>query len=116
MKPELAHVLVATGAVDDDAEAVARLAGFELVVDVGGRPCGRLRDGDATRLMSRLRDRGGVLLVHGPWPRAEARLSLGEVRWSGVGAGSGHLTSREAGSVGGQMVKKMIEAYEQGLQ
>ena len=26
---------------------------------------------------------------------------------------NGHLTSREAGSVGGQMVKKMIQAYEQ---
>ena len=25
---------------------------------------------------------------------------------------NGHLTSREAGSVGGQMVKKMIEEYE----
>ena len=29
---------------------------------------------------------------------------------------NGDLTSREAGSVGCQMVKKMIEAYEQGLQ
>ena len=29
---------------------------------------------------------------------------------------NGNLTSREAGSVGGQMVKKMIESYEQGLQ
>ena len=28
---------------------------------------------------------------------------------------NGDLTSREAGSVGGQMVKKMIEAYEQGM-
>ena len=28
---------------------------------------------------------------------------------------NGHLTSREAGSVGGQMVKTRIEAYEQGL-
>ena len=28
---------------------------------------------------------------------------------------NGELTSRQAGSVGGQMVKKMIEAYEQGL-
>ena len=27
----------------------------------------------------------------------------------------GDLTSREAGSVGGQMVKKMIEAYERNL-
>ena len=31
------------------------------------------------------------------------------------GLEDGRLT-REAGSVGGQMVKKMIEAYEQGLQ
>ena len=28
---------------------------------------------------------------------------------------NGQLTSREAGSVGGQMVKKMIEAYENGM-
>jgi small acid-soluble spore protein D (minor alpha/beta-type SASP) len=28
---------------------------------------------------------------------------------------NGHLTSREAGSVGGQMVKKMIESYENGI-
>ena len=28
---------------------------------------------------------------------------------------NGHLTSREAGSVGGQMVKKMIESYEKSL-
>ena len=28
---------------------------------------------------------------------------------------NGDLTSREAGSVGGQMVKKMVEAYEQSL-
>ena len=29
---------------------------------------------------------------------------------------NGDLTSHEAGSVGGQMVKKMIEAYESGMQ
>ena len=28
---------------------------------------------------------------------------------------NGDLSSREAGSVGGQMVKKMIESYEKGL-
>ncbi len=28
---------------------------------------------------------------------------------------NGHLTAREAGSIGGQMVKKMIESYENGL-
>ncbi|MBE6568756.1 MAG: alpha/beta-type small acid-soluble spore protein [Ruminococcaceae bacterium] len=28
---------------------------------------------------------------------------------------NGQLTSREAGSIGGQMVKKMIESYENNL-
>ena len=28
---------------------------------------------------------------------------------------NGHLTSREAGSVGGNMVKKMIEQYENNI-
>ena len=28
---------------------------------------------------------------------------------------NGDLTSRQAGSVGGQMVKKMIEAYERSM-
>lgn len=28
---------------------------------------------------------------------------------------NGDLTSKEAGSVGGQMVKKMIESYEKGM-
>lgn len=28
---------------------------------------------------------------------------------------NGDLTSREAGSVGGQMVKKMVEAYENSI-
>ena len=28
---------------------------------------------------------------------------------------NGDLTSRQVGSIGGQMVKKMIEAYENGM-
>lgn len=28
---------------------------------------------------------------------------------------NGDLTSRQAGSIGGQMVKKMVEQYERGL-
>ena len=28
---------------------------------------------------------------------------------------TGDLTSRQAGSIGGQMVRKMIEAYENGM-
>ena len=29
---------------------------------------------------------------------------------------NGELTSKQAGSIGGQMVKKMIEVYENGIQ
>ncbi|MBQ3404723.1 MAG: alpha/beta-type small acid-soluble spore protein [Oscillospiraceae bacterium] len=29
---------------------------------------------------------------------------------------NGEITARQAGSIGGQMVKKMIQAYENGLQ
>ena len=38
-----------------------------------------------------------------------------EVRVNLTNGYNGHLTSREAGSVGGQMVKKMIEAYERNM-
>ena len=39
----------------------------------------------------------------------------GRVIGTVVEENNGDLTSREAGSVGGQMVKKMIESYEKNL-
>ena len=44
--------------------------------------------------------------------KMEAASEVGVNRKNGY---NGDLTSREAGSVGGQMVKKMIESYEKGL-
>ena len=44
----------------------------------------------------------------------EAREALNKFKMESA-SDNGDLTSREAGSVGGQMVKKMIEAYENGL-
>ena len=44
--------------------------------------------------------------------KREAANEVGVNRKQGY---NGHLTSREAGSVGGQMVKKMIEAYERSM-
>lgn len=73
----------------------ATAALVEALPVVAVRPSGRVTEADAARLASRLRDRGSVLLVHGPWPRVEASLALGEPRWSGVGDGHGYLTSRE---------------------
>jgi hypothetical protein len=46
------------------------------------------------RLGARLRDRGTVLLVQGPWPLAEATLDVAEPQWSGVGRGHGYLADR----------------------
>ena len=68
---------------------------LEAVPIVAVRPHGRVSEGDAATLMSRLRDREAVLLVDGSWPRAEATLSVSERRWAGVGAGFGYLASRE---------------------
>jgi len=72
---------------------VAALA--EVLPVLAVRPPGRVRESDAARLGSRLRDRGSVLLVHGDWPRADARLELAEPHWSGLGTGFGHLGGRE---------------------
>jgi hypothetical protein len=42
--------------------------------------------------------------------------AAGEVNVSLKNGGyNGDLTSKQAGSIGGQMVKKMIEAYENGM-
>lgn len=67
----------------------------EVVPVIAVRPGGPVREKEATRLAARLRDRGGVLLVHGDWPRAEALLEVTEPRWSGMGAGYGYLERRE---------------------
>ena len=47
-----------------------------------------------SRLAARLRDRGAVLLVQGPWPQAEAVLEVGDPMWTGVGRGHGYLDGR----------------------
>lgn len=50
---------------------------------------------DVSRISARLRQRGGVLLVHGAWPRSEASVSMQDVEWVGVGHGHGHLQARQ---------------------
>lgn len=67
----------------------------EVLPVVAVRPSGRAPDGEIARLAARLRDRGAVLLVQGPWPQAEAVLELDQPEWTGVGRGHGYLASRE---------------------
>ncbi len=47
---------------------------------------------DAARLSARLRQRGGVLLVAGPWSQCEAELTLEARHWEGLGPGHGSLS------------------------
>jgi len=59
------------------------------------RPGRAASDGAIAKLAGRLRERGSTLLVLGPWPQAEAMISLTESRWSGLGDGHGYLSERE---------------------
>jgi hypothetical protein len=65
----------------------------------------RIGEAAAAKISSRLRQREAVLVSLGTsagsgiedsaWPRAEARLSITESAWTGLGAGFGHLTARQ---------------------
>jgi hypothetical protein len=70
----------------------------EVLPVVAVRPSGRATDAEVSRLAARLRDRGAVLLVQGPWPQAEAVLEVGDPVWdpvwSGLGRGHGYLDGR----------------------
>lgn len=59
------------------------------------RPGRVASDGAIAKLAGRLRERGSTLLVLGPWPQAEAMISLTESHWSGLGDGHGYLSERE---------------------
>jgi hypothetical protein len=67
----------------------------EVLPVVAVRPPRRAADAEVSRLAARLRDRGTVLLVQGPWPQAEASIGVGEPEWRGLGRGHGYLAERE---------------------
>jgi hypothetical protein len=50
---------------------------------------------DVARIAARLRQRGGILIAHGSWPRSEAQLTMSDIAWVGVGRGHGHLQARQ---------------------
>jgi len=59
------------------------------------RPGRAASDGAIAKLAGRLRERGAILLVLGPWPQFVAVIRLTESHWSGLGDGHGHLSERE---------------------
>lgn len=60
------------------------------------RPPATVDERTAGILDSRLRNRSAVLVVHGTWPRVEARLSTDASAWTGAAAGTGRLEQRHA--------------------
>ena len=74
------------------------------VPGVGGVPKGwSVSAKDASRIAARLRNRQAALVAWGDWPRADVRLRLADIRWRGIGAGHGHLSSRDAAIVTSSM-------------
>ena len=57
-------------------------------------PPGRVRVGDARRLVARARERGSVLVSTTRWDGADVRLTAAATEWDGVGDGHGHLARR----------------------
>ncbi|MBC7633515.1 hypothetical protein [Aeromicrobium sp.] len=51
---------------------------------------------DLSRISARLRQRGSILIAWGDWPRCDARVTMRDVEWVGVGHGHGHLQARRA--------------------
>ncbi len=70
------------------------------MVDVLGivlvKPPVPVHQGEAARLNARLRQRGATLVAMGAWPQSEARLTIVDSSWLGLGDGYGHLTARLA--------------------
>ena len=60
------------------------------------RPPASVSERTAGLIDSRLRTRSSVLVVHGDWPRAEARLSIEQSLWTGPSSGTGQLEERRA--------------------
>ena len=66
----------------------------DVVTMVVLRPPGAVSARAASRIGARLRKRSAALVSWGPWPDAEASLSLRESTWAGVERGHGRLRSR----------------------
>ena len=91
---ELSRTVLVPDPGDHWLEVTAALVDVLRVVVL--RPPASVDERTAGILDSRLRNRSAVLVVHGRWPRVEARLSTDESAWSGPRAGTGQLERRQA--------------------
>lgn len=69
---------------------------IDVLTVVVVNPPGKVSDGAVSRISARLRQRGAMLVAWGDWPRCDARLTMDDVAWVGLGRGHGHLQARQA--------------------
>ena len=91
---ELRRTVLVPDPGDAWLEATAALIDVLGVVVVV--PPAWVSDKDVSRIGARLRQRGGILIAWGEWPRCEARVTMRDAEWVGVGRGHGHLQARRA--------------------
>ena len=91
---ELSRTVLVPDPGADWLEVAAALVDVLRVVVL--RPPGRVDERTVGILDSRLRTRSSVLVVHGDWPRVQARLSVEESTWVGPVSGAGELQQRRA--------------------
>lgn len=89
---ELSRTVVVPDPGEHWLEVTAALVDVLRVVVL--RPPTSVNERTASILDSRLRARSAVLVVHGSWPRVDARLSTETSAWSGPGRGAGRLEDR----------------------
>jgi hypothetical protein len=89
---ELARTVLVPDPGEHWLEVTAALVDVLRVVVL--RPPATVDERTAGLLESRLRTRSAVLVVHGHWPRVEARLSVEESAWGGPEHGTGQLLER----------------------
>ncbi|HZK35384.1 MAG TPA: hypothetical protein VFC57_00285, partial [Aeromicrobium sp.] len=88
---DLSRTILVPDPGDQWIEVTAALIDVLTVVVV--KPPSRVAPGAVARLSARLRERSAMLIAWGEWPRCDARLSLSESEWIGMGKGHGHLVA-----------------------
>ena len=91
---ELSRTILVPDPADQWLDVTSALIDVLTVVVV--KPPGKVSEGAVSRISARLRQRGAMLIAWGDWPRCEARLTMDDVEWVGLGKGHGHLRARQA--------------------
>src|SRR5699024_5940303 len=90
----LDRTIVVPDPADQWSEVLAAL--IDAVQMVVFCPPRSVSESVSSRLSARLRARGSVLVVWGHWPGCQARLTITDSIWHGLGHGHGHLRARQA--------------------